>query len=190
MKSNIFRMWRLSVYKAEGNIPIKVYAKALGELLVHMFTQKRTLGCDDSQLRWFEHLVLVFGYLTLLFTTVFLDWFSTGSQVIILLGYAESAVIFVITLLFMADRITRNKEVSKHSHPSDWLFVVWLFMMGLSAFVVRLFIDLQILDSNLWIYLIHLIILIQWALIIVPFGKWTHFLYRSFAMYFRKVKEA
>jgi quinone-modifying oxidoreductase subunit QmoC len=25
-------------------------------------------------------------------------------------------------------------------------------------------------------------------LIIVPFGKWTHFLYRSFAMYFARLR--
>jgi len=30
-------------------------------------------------------------------------------------------------------------------------------------------------------------VLAQWALIIVPFGKWMHFLYRSFAMYFDKI---
>jgi len=60
--------------------------------------------------------------------------------------------------------------------------------MGLTAFVVRLFIDLNMLETNMWLYVVHLIILVQWALIIVPFGKWTHFLYRSFAMWFMKVK--
>jgi quinone-modifying oxidoreductase subunit QmoC len=60
-------------------------------------------------------------------------------------------------------------------------------MMGLTAFLVRLFVDLDILESNFWMYLIHIIVLVQWALIIVPFGKWTHFLYRSFAMYFEKI---
>lgn len=52
----------------------------------------------------------------------------------------------------------------------------------------RLFIDLHILAGNSWIYLIHLMVLAQWALIIVPFGKWTHFIYRSFAMYMAKLK--
>ena len=37
--------------------------------------------------------------------------------------------------------------------------------------------------------LFHLTVLAQWALIIVPFGKWTHFLYRSFAMYFVELKK-
>jgi hypothetical protein len=153
-----------------------------------MFTQKQALGCDDNKLRWFEHFILVIGYLGLLFTTVFLDWFSNESYFIIILGYVMSMVIFIITIDFIKGRIKKEKEVSKYSRPSDWMFVAWLFLMGLTAFFVRLFIDTGLLGRNIWLYILHLIILVQWALIIVPFGKWTHFLYRSFAMYFTKLK--
>jgi len=185
---NLIRMWLFTVQGKEGKIPVKTYFKSLGELFVHMFTQKRTLGCDDSKTRWLEHLILVFSYLALLFTTVFLDWFGTENGFIIALGYIESAAIFVVTVIFVTARIQKGTEVSKHSHPSDWMFVVWLSLMGLTAFVVRLFIDLDLLEDNIWIYIVHLIILVQWALIIVPFGKWTHFLYRSFAMWFLRLK--
>ena len=99
-----------------------------------------------------------------------------------------SIIIFIVTIDFMSDRVKKQKEMSKFSQPSDWMFVVWLFLMGLTAFIVRLFIDTGLLEKNICIYLFHLTILVQWALIIVPFGKWTHFLYRSFAMYFAKLK--
>jgi len=184
---NIIHMWWLTLYKPGIKAPLPNYFKAIGELLVHMFTQKRTLGCDDNQTRWFEHFILVLGYLSLLFTTVFLNWFETQYLFIIILGYIESAVIFVVTFDFVRRRIQKEAEINKHSQPSDWLFVIWLFLMGLTAFIVRLFIDLDILENNVWMYLVHLIILVQWALIIVPFGKWTHFLYRSFAMYFERI---
>ncbi len=187
---NIIHMWWLTVVKSDKHVPLATYFKALGELIVHMFTQKRALGCDDNQFRWLEHFILVLSYLSLLFTTVFLDWFSTNSMVIIVLGYVESALIFIVTFDFVRHRIIKDKEISKHSQPSDWLFVVWLFMMGLTAFMVRLFIDLNWLEDNVWMYIIQLIVLVQWALIIVPFGKWTHFLYRSFAMYYHKINEA
>jgi ferredoxin len=186
---DIVRMWWLTIYQPKVKAPISAYFKAFGELIVHMFTQKRTLGCDNSQTRWLEHLILVIGYLALLFTTVFLDWFSTQSSFIIVLGYIESAVIFIVTAIFAWERIRKKRELSKHAHPSDWFFVIWLFLMGLTAFAVRLFIDLEILETNIWLYLAHIIVLVQWALIIVPFGKWTHFLFRSFAMYFQKIKQ-
>ena len=186
---DIIRMWWFTMYQTKIKVPVSIYFKAFSELIIHMFTQKRTLGCNDSKTRWLEHLILVFGYLALLFTTVYLDWFSTQSMFVIILGYVESAVIFVITSIFMAGRVTKNKEASKHAHPSDWFFIIWLFLMGFTAFIVRLFIDLEILETNIWMYLAHIIILVQWALIIVPFGKWTHFLFRSLAMYFQRIKE-
>jgi ferredoxin len=186
---NIIRMWWYIILKPGIKIPFIKYAKGLWELIVHMFTQKRALGCDDNQLRWFEHFILVIGYLGLLFTTVFLDWFSSENLFVIILGYIVSIIIFIVTIDFVYDRIKKTKEISKYSRSSDWMFVGWLLMMGFSAFAVRLFIDLGLLEKNIWLYLVHLIILVQWALVIVPFGKWTHFLYRSFAMYFAEIKK-
>ena len=185
---NVIRMWWYIILKPRIKIPPLKYITALWELVTQMFTQKRALECDDNRFRWFEHFILVIGYLGLLFTTVFLDWFSSTGIVVIILGYAMSIIIFIVTFDFVFDRIRRIKEISKYSQPSDWMFVLWLFLMGLTAFMVRLFIDTGILEKNLWIYIVHFIILVQWALIIVPFGKWTHFLYRSFAMYFAKLK--
>lgn len=184
---NLMRMWYFTIIRPGYKISVRNYAMSLKELFIHMFTQKRSLGCDNNQKRWFEHFILVIGYLTLLFTTVFLDWFGTESTAIIITGYVVSAIIFIVTADFVSGRIKKNKEISKHSRPSDWLFVIWLCLMGLTAFIVRGAIDLGILEQNLWIYLIHLTVLAQWALIIVPFGKWTHFIYRSFALYFAKL---
>jgi quinone-modifying oxidoreductase subunit QmoC len=64
-----------------------------------------------------------------------------------------------------------------------------LFLMGITALKTRLLIDLNILEMNKWLYILHFTILVQWALIIVPFGNCTHFLYRSFGMCFAKLKE-
>lgn len=185
---NLIRMWYLTILKPGAKVPLKTYFQSAGELFIHMFTQKRALGCDDNQTRWFEHFILVIGYLALLFTTVALDWFGTTNMFVIALGYIESVIIFVVTFDFVLSRIKKSKQVSAHSQPSDWFFVIWLLLMGFSAFAVRLFIDIHLLRTNSWIYLFHLIVLVQWALIIVPFGKWTHFLYRSFAMYFAKLQ--
>lgn len=186
---NLVRMWYFLVLKPGKKITLKSYLKSIDDLFIHMFTQKRTLGCDESRTRWLEHMILVLGYLTLLFTTVVLNWFSAESIFVVALGYLVSAVVFVDTFLFVRGRVKKNRENNKFSQPSDWLFVIWLFLLGFTAFIVRLFVDLNLIENNLWLYLVHMIVLVQWALLIVPFGKWTHFLYRSFAMYFEKVFE-
>ena len=139
---NIIRMWNYIILKPGIKVSIKTYTAAMGDLLVHMFTQKRTLGCDDSTRRWFEHLLLVAGYLTLLFTTVFLNWFESSNIVVIALGYLVSAVVFIVTIDFVTGRIRKKKEISRFSQPSDWLFVIWLCLLGLTAFAVRLSMDL------------------------------------------------
>lgn len=185
---NVIRMWWFTILKPKVKVPFKKYVASLGELFVHMFTQKRALGCDNNQLRWFEHFILVLSYLSLLFTTVFLNWFSTESAFVHVFGYVVSTIMFVVTLDFVRHRIQKDQAVAKKSQPSDWFFVVWMFLMGVTAFLVRLFIDLDLLETNKWLYLLHFVILAQWAIIIVPFGKWSHFLYRSFAMYFEKLK--
>jgi len=187
---NVIRMWWFTILKPKIKVPFVSYLSSLGELLVHMFTQKRSLGCDNNSFRWLEHLVLVTGYLSLLFTSVVLDWFGTERVFIIVMGYVQSVVVFIVTIDFVASRIKKTNEVSKFSQPSDWFFVIWLFLMAFTAFAVRVMIDIRLLETNSWIYLVHFIILVQWALIIVPFGKWTHFLYRSFAMYFEKLRMA
>ncbi len=187
---NLIRMWRFTLLSKNINANIKHYWIALKDLFTHMFTQKRTLACNDekdNKVWWFEHFILVIGYLSLLFTTVFLNWFGTKSLVVISMGYLFSAIIFVVTFDFILRRVKKDSTKTTFSHFTDWFFVIWLFLMGLSAFTVRLFLDFNLLERYFWAYLIHITVLAQWALIIVPFGKWMHFLYRSFAMYFDKI---
>ncbi len=185
---NIIRMWWFTVVKPKKNAPISKYISSLKDFFSTMFTQKRALECEDNKVRWLEHLILVIGYLSLLFTTVFLDWISTQNIFVIVFGYIMSIIVFTVTIIFVSERIQKKKEVNKFSHHSDWFFVIGLFLMGFTAFFVRLFFDMGILETNKWLYILHLIVLGSWALIIVPFGKWTHFLYRSFAMYFSSLK--
>ena len=186
---NLLRMWYFTIIKPKHKIPFKNYFTTLGELFVHMFTQKRAKDCEENYTRWLPLLILVFAYVALLFTTVVLNWLGTSNLFIILLGYAESLAILVITLIFVKYRMEKKTRVATKSQPSDWFFVIWLLLMGLTAFLSRLFIDFGILEANKWMYILHLTVLAQWALLIVPFGKWTHFLYRSFAMYFSELKK-
>ncbi|MEA2041349.1 MAG: 4Fe-4S dicluster domain-containing protein [Bacteroidota bacterium] len=184
---NIVRMHYFTITKKKIKPSLKQYFKSFKELLVHMFVQKEALGCEDNKFRWFEHFILVIGYLMLLFTTVVLDWFNTEFLAVHIFGYIMSAIVFIVTFDFVLSRMKKKTELSKHSRPSDWLFVIWLFLLGFTSFLVRLFIDIDLLENNFWMYIVHMIVLVQWALLIVPFGKWTHFLYRSFAMYFQHI---
>jgi len=186
---NIIRMYWFTILKNKVKAPISAYIKGIQEFIVHMVTQKNALKCEDNTFRWFEHLLVVFGYLFLLLLAVLLNWYQSELMILQLVGYITSVIIFIFTFDFVISRFRKKKEISKFSHATDWLFVIWLFLMGFTSFLVRIFWDLEILESNVWMYLVHLIVIAQWGILIVPFAKWTHFLYRSFAMCFEKIKD-
>ena len=48
---NIIRMWWFIVVKPGLKVPFTRYVKGLWGLVVHMFTQKRSLNCDDNRVR-------------------------------------------------------------------------------------------------------------------------------------------
>jgi len=185
---NIIRMIWFTTIRRRIRAPISIYMKGAREIIVHMFTQKNSLKCDDQKTRWLKHLLVVSGYILLLVLTVFFNWLTTQNLFIIWLGYLVGAMVFIFTFDFMIIRFRKKLEITKFSHPSDWMFIIWLFLMALSAFTVRVFVDLNLISDNTWLYIVHLIIMAQWAIIMVPFGKWMHFLYRSFAMYFANLK--
>ena len=72
---NIIRMWIYTVRGQKKKIEVSDYVSGLSDLIINMFTQKKSLSCEGARFRWFEHLILVFGYLGLLITTVLFDWF-------------------------------------------------------------------------------------------------------------------
>ena len=187
---NIFHMFWLTIVKQKVKAPISAYITGIWHMIWNVFTQNRSLKCETGSFRWFEHFLIVIGYISLLFVTVFLNWFSTTNTIIIWLGYIVGGIVFAFTFHFIIGRLNKKREVTKYSHPSDWLFVIWLFLLGFTAFIVRVLIDTNLIDNNLWLYIIHLIVIAQWGILLVPFGKWTHFLYRSFAIYFAYLKKS
>ena len=68
---NVFRMLWFTLGKEKIRAPLSSYLTGFWSLILHMFTQKNTLKCEDKGIQWFEHFILVLGYLLLLFTTVF-----------------------------------------------------------------------------------------------------------------------
>ena len=186
----IFRLFWFSIIKTKKKVPISAYITNIGKLFLHMFTQIKGMKCTGGTFRWFAHFLVVIGYIVLLFTDVFLNWFHTQNVFVKYTGYIAAGLVTLFGLVFIIMRLAKKIEVTKFSHLSDWFFVIWLFLMGLTGFSVRLSFDLNILADNSWIYMIHFIVFVQWAFILVPFGKWTHFLYRPFALYFSELKKS
>ncbi len=181
-------------------------------------TQYRWAGCDNKW-RWIKHLILVSGYITMFsLVIVFLknpfewipvellpliEWFPTELRPLIpelqiddtrwhwtsLLGYYGTAALMFVTLESMWSRYKKREEIHKFSHTSDWLFLILLFFTALTGIFLHLSRIIGLTYPSYIIYVIHLMIAGPMLIIEVPFGKWSHMLYRPLAVYFATVKE-
>jgi nitrate reductase gamma subunit len=79
-------------------------------------------------------------------------------------------------------RFCKADEPSTHSTPSDWSFLILLWLGGMTGFALEFAIYLP--QSGVWGYwtlLIHLVVVLE-LLILWPFTKSAHAVYRIVAL--------
>lgn len=203
--SNIFNMYLKIVKSQKGlKIPLKLYFTQFWHLIVHFATQKEFLKCDAQgsekknrfNTYWIIHFLLMSSYV-LMFTMIvgFLDWFQTDEihhwwHPQRTLGYYATAGLFIGVIYFAVLRFRKRSEKSKHSHITDWTFLVLLFLTTLTGILVHIFRINGMPMATYYIYVVHLMVLFPMLMIEVPFSKWSHLAYRPFSMYFNSVVQA
>ncbi len=135
------------------------------------------------------------GYSTVfLLVVVGIRWFQRDEiyplwHPIRLLGYYSTFAILYGVTYAIVGRLKKSKAVYQHSHSSDWIFLIMLWLTAFSGILIH-FSQLLVLPlSTYYIYVIHLMIAVPMLVIEVPFAKWTHQLYRPLVLYLMKVKE-
>ncbi|HWR26637.1 MAG TPA: 4Fe-4S dicluster domain-containing protein [candidate division Zixibacteria bacterium] len=193
--SNAFHMFWVTMYKDKSvKIPISLYVTQLKELIVHAATQKRFKECTTSD-RWIKHWLLVVGYATMfILVVVFLNWFQTDNIYPIYhpqrwLGYFATIVLVIFTVEIIYNRILKREQIHRFSHLSDWLFPILLLLTAVSGIAVHMFRYLSFPLPTYYTYAIHMAIAVPMLVVEVPFGKWSHLVYRPLALYFQSIKD-
>jgi len=205
--SNILRMY-LNVFHGEKKIkvPLKLYFTQFWKLIFHFATQwrfnksNRTTRLGRFEINanpyWISHWLLMSGYV-LLFTmiVVFLEWFQTDfihpwwhPQRIF--GYYATFGLSFGLLFFVYGRIKKDQENNKHTHFTDWTFLILLSGTVITGLLVNIFRISGLPYATYYVYVIHLMILVPMLMIEVPFSKWAHLAYRPFAVYFSNLQNA
>lgn len=199
--TNIFNMYLKIVKKNKVKVPFKVYFKEFWNLIVHFITQKRFSKCDTEGKKkkmnfstyWIVHWFLMTSYVIMfIMIVVFLGWFQTENiyhwtHPQRLLGYYATAGLLIGIVYFAVSRIKKNNEKSKHSHITDWTFLVLLFLTTVSGILVQIFRINGLPYPTYYSYVFHLMVLFPMLMIEVPFSKWSHLAYRPFAIYFENL---
>lgn len=183
--TNAFRMYGLASSGRQSNGGFLSQAVTF---LVNFFTYKKMAECPTGKSRWVSHLFIGIGCLIMLAIKVFgLSWFQTDQVYPFFhpqrwLGYLATILLLYGSGDILIGRIKKEKEVYKSSELSDWTFPLFLFATALSGIILHILRLSGLEIATCYTYAIHVIIAVPMLVIEMPFGKWTHMIYRPLAM--------
>ena len=189
---NALRMWWFAILGNSGPQPgVGAYVKNLFALPWHFFTQKRYAECDEKS-PWVLHLILMLSYFTMLILImVFLHKMQEGPDIawsVHSFGYLASIGLLITCILAIRGRLRKQVQHHKHSHESDWIFLILLSIVTATGILQHILHRAGLpLIANL-MYIIHMMGVVPMLVLEVPFSKWSHMAYRPMAMYFASLK--
>ncbi|MBU2604156.1 MAG: 4Fe-4S dicluster domain-containing protein [Actinobacteria bacterium] len=192
---NCVRMWWFTLGR-EGresgtHVPLREYIARAYLLPFHFITQARYSRCERKR-PWLVHLVLMLSYLTMLVLIMFfLESMQSGPEIdwrVHAFGYAAAVGLVATTAYAMWGRAKRAEAQYRHSHESDWIFLILLFVVAGTGVLQHILhrADLEV-AANI-AYVVHLMGVVPMLVLEVPFSKWAHLAYRPLAMYFAELQ--
>ena len=146
--------------------------------------------------KWFMHATIMYGFLGLLAATT-LDFLfkPVGSWVPIyypmrLLGTLGGLSLMYGTSLAILKRLHAADRSMQHSQVSDWTFLSLMWLVGLTGFLLEAAVYAR--PTAMWGYAI-LIVHVSLAmdlLVLLPFTKFAHIIYRTVAIFVHHLKPA
>jgi len=149
--------------------------------------------------KWFVHASVLWGFLGLLLATALdlalaeLGLKATGTWVplwypIRLLGTLAGVLLVYGTSVSLVRRFRKTEAASAHSTVSDWVFLSLLWLAGVSGFLLEIAVYLPAPAPWMyWTLLAHVAVAVE-LLLLLPFTKFAHALYRTLALYFHALK--
>jgi ferredoxin len=166
---------------------------AIRDVLDEMVRQRRFRTCEldagrPAYLRsWFVHYCIMWGFIGLVLATVFDFLFKTPGDLVPLwypsrlLGtVAGLALVYGISVT-ISRRLRGNDPTQSRLLSTDWLFLILLFVVGLTGFVLEVAVYVPNLAGiGYWFFLVHVVLAME-LLVLFPFSKFAHALYRPLA---------
>ena len=171
-------------------------------LFVEVLGQKkfRQEECEENTQKplllrkWFVHFTIMYGFMGLLAATV-LDFLfkPVGSSVPIyypirLLGTFSGLALMYGTSIAIYKRLQKQDKYSSNSQAADWIFLALLGLVGLTGFLLE--IADYVPGPVLWGYpllIVHVSLAMD-LIIMLPFSKFAHLIYRTTAIFLRNLK--
>jgi ferredoxin len=194
--TNAFRMYLITVHRKETiRSPLVQWFIEVRIFMLHFFTYRKMGECPTEKARWPKHMFLGVGCMAMLVIMVLaLKWFQTDKIYPLYnpqrwVGYLATAFLIFGTGDILLSRMRAKKEIHKTSEFRDWNFPVLLMASTVSGIVVHILRYGGLELATHYAYAAHMVIVVPMLVVEMPFGKWTHMIYRPLALYFQSLKE-
>ncbi len=185
-----------------GVFPLAPALGALKTTVLEILGQGRYRDCESEKpvrpaplpaRRWFAHYCIMMGMVGLALATALDYLFKTpGSYEPIwspvrLLGTIAGAALLYGATVAAIQRLRKADKYSSHTMLTDWLFLGFLWAIGLTGFVLELA-DYATLSS--WVgvvFLVHVALAME-LILLLPFTKLAHIVYRPLAIWFTEFR--
>lgn len=189
---NCARMWWFTMGRDRTlHVPLASYVRKAWLLPVHFMTQKRYRECGRKQ-PWLIHFILMLSYFTMLILIMlFLHYMQAGPEIkwqVHVFGYLATAGLLGTVIFAIRGRIRKTETHYKHSHETDWIFLIMLFYVALTGIAQHvLHRSGNEIAANV-LYVAHMMGVVPMLVLEVPFSKWAHLAYRPLGMYFSELQ--
>ncbi len=175
-----------------GRLPPLAYVKGSLSLPAPLHDSE-ALRAVQQKRPWILHLMLMLSYVTMLMLIMFfLDRMWSGPEIdwrVHAFGYLASVGLLGATIYALRGRIKKVEEHYRHSHESDWMFLVLLIIVAATGILQHVLHR----GAPTWPQTSRMsCISWRWSQCLgwkCPFSKWSHMAYRPLAMYFSVLRE-
>jgi ferredoxin len=190
--SNCARMWWFTMGRDKSiHVPMSAYMRNAYQLPLHFLTQKRYADCEKKR-PWAVHLVLMLSYVSMfVLIIIFLKLMQGGPAIdwrVHAFGYAATVGLIATSVYAIRGRIKKRETLYKHSHETDWIFLILLVLVALSGIFQHILHRAGLDVAANVMYLAHLGVVLPMLSLEVSFSKWSHLAYRPLAIFFAAVR--
>ncbi len=193
--SNAFNMYRKIMQGTK--IPLHLYATQIPVFIANYFTQKKWKKCGTGpKSNWWRHLFLFSGWVAMeVLVMIFLTSFQTDIvhpfwHPTRIVGYYATVALMLGSGSMLHSRWKKKEEkMHRYSDFTDLFFLILIFTIAASGIMVHFarLIGLPLITYT--IYVIHVGICVGMLMIMLPFGKLSHLLYRPLAIFLTTLKQ-
>ena len=149
--------------------------------------------------RWFLHGSVMWGFMGLFLVTAVNYLFEllhikeTGTFMpvwhpIRFSGIISGLLMVYGSTMFIVRRLQKHDATFEHSTRPDWFFLILMWLSGVTGFALDVAIYLPTAQNwGYWVLIAHLIVIGE-LLLLAPFSKFSHAVYRVVALYTHALK--